>query len=303
MIKFNFLSHSGSGADNLIHEVAYILVGLCSGNKELVQRYSSPWRILYSDLNEEKSLDWDHSRALCQDVANLTRECVKDFLYEIKNFGKIMTSAELEEHNNALTAPTAEEDNYSDDEFETYSDDDKLSSTDTSKNNQETQQNDASLSIENDITEEENSNSSEIKADYDSKPNLVLEFILSWINELPQWLQDKILDSSPIKSLVESIEQTSAMYDKKSVSDIFTISQSFEASDSLQNEVEDNRQEKVKLCDLPSEGAIDMTMIWKEPTVNGWILPMVGIESGNMFEDDAAFNGLNNFYGHGFIVF
>jgi hypothetical protein len=304
--KFSFLQYRGSNVDNFIHRVAYTLIGLSSGNKKLVQQYISPTYFFDSNLSvkTDRCLDHNQAKSLCEDVANLTRECVKEFLYEIKNSGKIMTSVELEEHNNALAAANAEEENnYSDDEFETYSDDGKTSLIDASKNNQGKQENDASLSIEHDITKEENSNSSEIKAEYVSKPNLVLEFILSWIYVLPLWLKDQILDSAPIKSLVESIEQTSAMYDKKSLSDIFSISRTFESKDNLQNEAEDNRQEKVQLYDLKPADSIDMTMIWKEPSVTGWILPIIGMDSGAMFVGDTAFNGLPGLNGYGIDLF
>ncbi len=120
--------------------------------------------------------------------------------------------------------------------------------------------------------------------------NAALDQLLNWIYELPQWLQDQILQSTPVKALIESIEQAAAIYDKKSVVDLFVSMRSPAVSDSP-NAVENNIHEVVKLLDMPSEGFIDMSMIYKESTISGWILPTVAIIGSGGF-GDSAFNGL-----------
>jgi hypothetical protein len=161
-----------------------------------------------------------------------------------------------------------------------------------------------SLSI---IANEESDKSNsviETKTENDPEYNELLNHLLSWIYQLPQWLQDQILQSTPVKALIESIEQAAAIHDKKFVVDLFVDIESSEPVSDSSNSVENNMQEGVMLLEKPSEGSIDMSMIYKESTVTGWILPTLAIiGSGNIFGDSAFgglpmnFNGLNGIEG------
>ena len=125
-----------------------------------------------------------------------------------------------------------------------------------------------------------------------SLSELTLKDFYSWIYELPEWMQNQLLSSTLIKTLIESAKQISAIYDIESIVQDFTNKTlAPELSEDSVAVSEHDIYEKVQISDLRSIDSIDMSMIWKEPTVSGWILPMIGMESGNMLGGGAAFNG------------
>jgi|GEM_PF-3517009 len=126
--------------------------------------------------------------------------------------------------------------------------------------------------------------------------NPQLTKLYAWIYELPEWLQNQVLNSTPIKGLIESAEQMAAIYDIKSIQDIVTKMLSPEAQSPVDG-AEYDLYEKAQISDMRPIEPIDMSMLYKDATVTGWILPTVGMESGNMFVGDAAFNGLGHFHG------
>ena len=122
-----------------------------------------------------------------------------------------------------------------------------------------------------------------------SLSELTLKNLYAWIYEFPEWMQNQLLNSSPIKELIESVKQNSAIYDIKSIGQDFAIKILIhESSKNPVDMIEHDIYEKIQVVDLRPVDAIDMTMI-KGPTVNKWILPM--IESRNMFAGDVQAHG------------
>ena len=120
-----------------------------------------------------------------------------------------------------------------------------------------------------------------------SLSRLVLDQLLSWIYEL----QEQILNSAPIKALIESAEQWDEIYNKQTIVDIFAKLSSIMVGDSVDS-TKNNIDTKATIADIYPVESIDMTMVLNEAAVAGWILPTVAIGSDNLFGADAGFNGL-----------
>jgi len=312
-VRFSFLQYHKTSFDNIIHGTAHYLVALCSGDKKIVGNMLSRSSVLDAHGNVlclRKGLDWEHSKALREDVASLTRECVKEFLKELQETGKIMTSAELAEHQ--LSAAIEEHTGYSDDEFETDTDSsnssasasDSSAAIDPSMSNYEARERAASLTIN---PEETNTNKDKeaitVESTSSSQTQVILDQLLAWIYELPEWLQTQTLNSLPIKALIESVNQAAAIYNMNSLQDFITQATPSEPASNSAEVTEEDMWQKAQVYDPYTTDAIDMTMIWKEPAVSGWIMPMIGMESGTMFFDNAhAFNDLPH-HGYGVDAF
>ena len=132
-----------------------------------------------------------------------------------------------------------------------------------------------------------------------------LNSFIAWIHELPKYIQNQLLNSIPIKTLIESLEQTAAILDIKSIAQDFAIkTTSTETAADSTDITEDELLDKIHIYDARPIEAIDMTtMILKEPTVTGWILPQVVIALSGSFTSNQNFNGLADFYGHGIDLF
>jgi hypothetical protein len=133
-----------------------------------------------------------------------------------------------------------------------------------------------------------------------SLSELTLGNLYSWISELSEWMQNQLLNSTPIKNLIKSTKQIAAIYDIKSIAqDFATKALSSMSENHSIDATEYDSYEKAQVSYLQSTTeAIDMSMILKEiPAIPG------AIESGNIFSGDIAFNGLGHFYEHGIDVF
>ena len=128
----------------------------------------------------------------------------------------------------------------------------------------------------------------------------ILEQLTTWIYELPEWLQEKILNSDPIKTLAESVEQA-AIYDKKSVEQDFLIKMispdlfDLNATESLDNNID----QQAKMAEHKLATDVDTNIASHEQTIDGLILP-TEIEGSpfaaiNFISNNEAinFNGLN----------
>lgn len=141
-------------------------------------------------------------------------------------------------------------------------------------------------------------------ADEYSEPVLLnpqLTKLYAWIYELPEWLQTKILNYTPVKALIESTEQMVKIYDIRPIQYLSIKTLSPETQSSVDTD-EYDLYEKAQISDTRPIEPIDMTMIYEDATVTGWILPTIG-ESGSILGGDAAFNGLDYFHGYGLDVF
>jgi|GEM_PF-3739596 len=151
--------------------------------------------------------------------------------------------------------------------------------------------------------EEKNLDVTDLTEDVSLLPSPSLTQLYAWIAELPAWLQEQILNSSPVKALIESVNQAAAIYNMNSLQDFITQATPSEPASNSAEVTEEDMWQKAQVYDPYPTDAIDMTMIWKEPAVSGWIMPMIGMESGTMFFDNAhAFNDLPH-HGYGVDVF
>jgi hypothetical protein len=310
--RFSFLhygQYTQTTIDCLIHDVAYAFIALCSGEKKKVKQYIYPQEVFDSKgkiLNFRTDEDWEYSRSLRNDVAEVSRKCVREFLLEWQETGKIMTSSELAaSHQTAALLDTDESDHYSDDfESEDDTSNEERSSDDKSVINQKSA---SAASVNDDLEFEsennQNTNIAEIATADNSQPNTLIDNLLTWIYELPEWLHSQFLNSAPIKALIESLEQANAIRDAQSITQDFatkalSIETNFDSNDIPEHSLYDN----ARISDAVSKDAIDMTMILKEPSVSGYILPQIDIELG-AFASNHDFNGLPGFHGYGIDLF
>jgi hypothetical protein len=131
--------------------------------------------------------------------------------------------------------------------------------------------------------------------------NLVLspfEILYNWVYELPEWLQEQILNSTPIRSLFEEAEKTAAIHDSKYIQNQIEKIFIAETTNKSEDITVDKQSEKVTFAELPSQDLVDTSMILENSQITGLILPIVDIGSGNIFGENefggfANFNGLN----------
>lgn len=121
-----------------------------------------------------------------------------------------------------------------------------------------------------------------------------LDQLLSWLQNLPEWLQQNLRNSTPVKALIESIKDISELYSHSLKIELFTQSDFSKAAD---NSTDSDIYEKVKISYKDSLDAIDMDMIFKDQLVTGLILP-TSIEPGNVIAGEMALNeiGFNPIY-------
>ncbi len=305
--KFDFL-HYGTKADDSIHQFLRIFTALCNGDKKAVESLVSSWPILDDQgntLSLRRGLDWEYSKALRDDIAALTKDCIREFLQELRETGRIMTSAELEEFHKIKVEPSTDDSfSSSDHDVERATDRPSDTSKDNSdrttsqESNSDIQQRSISSTGINDDDDKKNTdnikaaNAAKNDSDNEAKLSITLLNLLSWIFELPEWLQERILNSTPIRALLEEDESTTAIYESNYIlnhlAKMFITGKEGNSGDPT----EGTQSEKIALAELPSQDLIDTSMILNEPTVPGWILPTVAvIGSGGLFVDQ-AFNGL-----------
>jgi hypothetical protein len=169
-------------------------------------------------------------------------------------------------------------------------DNDSETTAETILDDQPAQQRSASLSITSNEESEKNHKVAAISTADSSEANPLPDNLL-WVNELPNWLQEQTLNSTPIKSLIKSARQMAAGFELKSAQDLFTSMLSIQPSGYSGDEVASSIDEKVTRHDNPSEGLIDESLIVNDPAVSDWILLLL-IGSSNKFFAESVFNGL-----------
>ncbi len=125
--------------------------------------------------------------------------------------------------------------------------------------------------------------------------NILLNYYLSWLQNLPQWLQDQILNSTPIKTLIESIKQNSLIDKPKSVAEDFynrmlNVQDTYNHMDSIEDDINQKAQASNS---NDASGMIDMTI--KLTVALGGIvliLPTMIESSVDLLGKTSAFSGV-----------
>jgi hypothetical protein len=122
----------------------------------------------------------------------------------------------------------------------------------------------------------------------------LLSYYLSWLNDLPQWLKEQMLNSTPIKILIESTKRDSAIFLPKLVSEDFhdkvlLVEQNAPQYNYTENASEENAQVDTG---VDHSSMIDMSMILPVgiAAVSYFILP-TAISSGPLSGKDIFFAG------------
>ncbi|MCT4635307.1 MAG: hypothetical protein N4A31_03540 [Rickettsiales bacterium] len=116
---------------------------------------------------------------------------------------------------------------------------------------------------------------------------LYLEQLYAWIYELPEWMQEQILNSTPIKTIIEETETLAAIYDSSKyvlnhLNNMFTT----EKVTNCDYDVVVEQEDKVTFLDSAYRDLVNTTMILEDTQVTGLILPMVDINSGNILGEN-----------------
>jgi len=307
--KLPFLSSTSTSENRDITNISYRLMALVNGDLEAIR---SRIEIVHKEgafplypkgvgYVGEESTD-----ALCRDVSNLTKKCIRKFLQELRKTGFVMTSDELTDHTASLVASLTEtETSYSDDEFEEYVEEDsggstqptndsesKEASTSTSGDSSKSSQRSITPDVEFDSEKPEQNNDNDKTATedrssskYDNNYFLILEKFFAWIYELPEWLQKQILNSAPIKAMIEAAEQMTAIYDHKLIEIEFANKKleadfTFNDSDVL---LTHNMYGKIEIHNTSLSNPFDLDMILEKNGVKYDILPIdmgINIASG-----------------------
>ncbi|MEK6734787.1 MAG: hypothetical protein AABY27_06780 [Pseudomonadota bacterium] len=244
--KFTFLDHDDTTTDDIIHGTVYGLIALCHGDRKLVQGFinslskdyfilidPSELRINNKKLSNEEELD---AKELCAAVASYAKECIKEFSDEL--------SAGLEnivaESNNLVSEQNDEPVNKRSISFEEDIANKKMIFKETSKE----------LSI----------------LDY------VFNNFLSWIYELPECLQEHILNTEVVKKILEEKEIVEKLYNHqyflKGFEELLAADKKEVIDETL------SREEKVKVSLLLYEEMIDTELRLENNLIQGIILPM-----------------------------
>lgn len=321
--KFEFLPYCDeSHMDRLIHMTTYQFVALCNGYKKTIESIVCNLGVTDEEgrkLDFRNGLDWDHSKALRQDVASLTKKCIREFLKELQETGRIMTSAELAEAHKTEIDSSTDNSFSSADNDTTNTDhrnsDSSTSSGDTTNTQDSNNSNDKttnqrgclSTDINDDIgvgdkKDKDTDNTAKNELTEESELSAFILNFLAWIYELPEWLQEKMLNSAPVRALLGEAEAIEAIYNQnnyllKQLTNLFT----HDKSTSLNDITEDKQSSKVTPTTLESGNTfelVDTTMILQNPQVTGLILPTMAIGSGNILPNNdfgglLHFNGLN----------
>ena len=98
--KLPFLFY-GTKDDESIHSWFIMFLSLCNKRKKSVTSLviNHPMYDQYGNkLNFRKDLDWEYLQAMREDIASLTKKCIRTFLHEMRTIGRILTSDELPEN-------------------------------------------------------------------------------------------------------------------------------------------------------------------------------------------------------------
>jgi hypothetical protein len=135
---------------------------------------------------------------------------------------------------------------------------------------------------------------------------LVIEELYSWLSELPEWLQNQILNSSPVKSMIENAEHMASIYDHKSMNIDFANKKTesdftFTDNDEL---LTDNINGKIEIHNMSLSNPFETDMILTEHNVKYDILPIdMGINIDFAISGNIPVLGFNvDFHGQGIMA-
>jgi len=105
-------------------------------------------------------------------------------------------------------------------------------------------------------------------------PDLIIENTLSWISDLPGYLQEQILNSYPVLSLIESLKESAKMLNSKTID--FTLFNQNNATNN-HDQFTSYRDDNAVIQDSSYQDPFDKGMILGDNVVSITIMPM-GIE-------------------------
>ncbi|MCT4635304.1 MAG: ankyrin repeat domain-containing protein [Rickettsiales bacterium] len=120
-----------------------------------------------------------------------------------------------------------------------------------------------------------------------SLSSFLLKNLYSWMNQLPEWMQKLIINSTPIKDLIKHAKQTAAIYDMKSIEQDFIEKMfTFFESGNVVDSVEESANNSVNILDFSSTELVDTSLVYPGSLkhVNAFIFPTM-IESTSIFDD------------------
>ena len=119
----------------------------------------------------------------------------------------------------------------------------------------------------------------------ESLSGVALKDLYSWLETLPQWLQEQILDSSVVQALIESAARTANLYDIRSVSQDFV--KNMLLPDNIKISIEDSRDAKAVMAEVTHD-LVDVSMVYTGLAAAVLVLPTV-----NSMLGDGAFGGFD----------
>lgn len=176
-------------------------------------------------------------------------------------------------------------------EIETSSDEDELPDPKKVKHNGDTEvegKQHSNSVVEDDQEDDKRTDITQSAADIDERESFAgveLQALYSWLNNLPEWMQDKILNSAPVKTMIESAEQAAAIYDIKYIAQDFV--KRMLLPDDLRNIEEDSRTEKAMVAEVGCK-PFDTSLVYGGLAAAALILP-----AANSMLGDAPFNTFN----------
>lgn len=139
----------------------------------------------------------------------------------------------------------------------------------------------------------ETSKKQEISNNDEKYTNKIFSIILNQLlnlDILPKWLEEERLNSAPIKSIIESIQQLiAAVYDKKSIFEITTTNFTYSENTYTSDIIEDNINDKIVRI-TSSEPLIDKSMVLQD-TFNGSMILPTTINSVDILGSESFFHG------------
>jgi hypothetical protein len=141
------------------------------------------------------------------------------------------------------------------------------------------------------------------KNDENSIYNPTIQTLYFWLGQLPKWLQDQILNSTPIQIIIAETKKIAEILDSKHIQNQIEKIFVAESSNKSEDFTEDKQAQRVTFIDSSPQDLVDTDMVLEDSSVRGLILPTVAVESNGIFNDN-HFSGLLNFNGlNGFEVF
>ncbi len=196
------------------------------------------------------------------------------------------TSRRIEEDDESELSIEIDEDNVSDGEegddelsggkSENAAGDTVASETSAGGNTQAAQQGSTSLSMLSDEQEkvEKQIVIVETKVEDNAELNTWIETIFAGWGYMPQWMQDNIINSSPVQTILKSLAEKEAIYNPQSIEDKFAEIFVIEKRDDESESTQDNSNEKATSAKVPLE-LVDTSFMSIAFKVGICILPMV----------------------------